>query len=105
MGNREQVTQLVDARDWTGVERLLGSLSNMELRRMERVMREEVLTRLDNGLFWETLLHIIIYKRAAFLSGVVAVEHLARDGTLDFGNEWVKRLYEYLRETNEETCG
>ncbi|MBQ6966113.1 MAG: hypothetical protein IJP82_10595 [Bacteroidaceae bacterium] len=103
MGNREQVTQLVDARDWTGVERLLGSLSNMELRRMERVMREEVLTRLDNGLFWETLLHIIIYKRAAFLSGVVAVEHLARDGTLDFGNEWVKRLYEYLRETNEES--
>jgi len=93
----------VDARDWTGVERLLGSLSNMELRRMERVMREEVLTRLDNGLFWETLLHIIIYKRAAFLSGVVAVEHLARDGTLDFGNEWVKRLYEYLRETNEES--
>ena len=66
---------------------MLKSLSNMEFRRMERVMREEVLTDLENDLFWETLLHLIIFKRAAFISGVTVVRHLAEDGTLDFDVE------------------
>ena len=101
MGNR--ATELVMARDWEGLVRMLESLSNMEFRRMERVMREEVLPRLGNGLFWETLLHIIIYRRAAFLAGMTAVEHLAEDGTLNFGDENVRKLYEHLKETSPET--
>ena len=99
MGNKEKALMFVGTRDWEGLERMLGSLSNMEFRRMERVMREEVLTTLENGLFWETLLHIIIYKRAAFLSGVTAVGHLATDGSLDFGTEAVKELHEHLKAT------
>ena len=81
----------IDARDWMGMERVLRSLSNMEFRRMERVMREEVLVTLANDVFWETLLHIIIFKRAAFLSGIVAVEHLAKDGTLNWTCEQIGR--------------
>ncbi len=100
---KERVVRLVEARDWEGLAQLMGSLSNMEFRRMERVVREEVLTRLTNGLFWETLLHIIIYKRAAFLSGIVAVEHLAKDGTLDFGDEHARQLYEHLRTTSPDS--
>lgn len=68
---------------------------------MEWVMREEVLTKLENELFWETLLHIIIFKRAAFLSGVVAAKHLVEDGTLDFETEGVRLLYTHLKETDE----
>ena len=96
---RERVFLLVQAHDWEGLTEWLNSLSNMEFRRMERVMREEVLPRLENELFWETLLHIIIYKRAAFLSGVTAVGHLATDGTLDFGTEAVGQLHEHLKAT------
>ena len=95
------MVRCIDARDWMGMERVLRSLSNMEFRRMERVMREEVLVALANDVFWETLLHIIIFKRAAFLSGVVAVEHLAKDGTLNWACEHVERLYEHLKETDE----
>ena len=100
-GRPDSALRLVVLRDWDGLERMLHSLSNMELRRMERVMREEVLPTLDNALFWEALLHLIIYKRSAFIAGVVAVEHLAKDGTLDFRTESVNRLYEHLRETDE----
>lgn len=100
---RERVVRLVEMRDWEGLAQLMDSLSNMEFRRLERVVREEVLTRLTNGLFWETLLHIIIYKRAAFLSGIIAVEHLAKDGTLDFRNEHARRLYEHLRTTSPDS--
>ena len=103
MGNKEKALMFISTRDWVGLERMLGGLSNMEFRRMERVMREEVLTELENDLFWETLLHLIIYKRAAFLSGVTAVEHLADDGTLDFGVGAVRQLHEHLKATHGES--
>lgn len=94
---------MINARDWNGLERMLKSLSNMEFRRMERVMREEVLTDLENDLFWETFLHIIIFKRAAFISGATAVKHLAEEGTLNFNTESVEKLYGHLKETNTES--
>ena len=103
MTNKDRVTQLISTRDWEGLTQMLGNLSNMELRRMERVMREEVLTGLENDLFWETLLHLIIFKRAAFISGVTAVTHLAKDGTLDFEVKSVGRLCEHLKATNQES--
>ena len=103
MTNKERVRQLIGIRDWESLTQMLESLSNMELRRMERVMREDVLGGLENDLFWETLLYLIIFKRAAFISGVTAVTHLAKDETLDFDLESVRRLYEYLKETNEES--
>ena len=103
MTNKDRVIQLIGTRDWEGLSQMLGSLSNMELRRMERVMREEVLKELENDLFWETLLHIIIFRRAAFISGVTAVTHLVKDGTLNFEVEGVKQLYEQLKLTNAES--
>lgn len=103
MTNKDRVTQLISTRDWEGLTQMLGSLSNMELRRMERVMREEVLTGLENDLFWETLLHLIIFKRAAFISGVTALTHLVKDGTLDFEVKSVDRLCEHLKATNQES--
>ena len=103
MTHKERLEQLIGTRDWEGLTQMLGNLSNMELRRMERVMREEVLTGLENDLFWETLLHLIIFKRAAFISGVTAVTHLAKDGTLDFEVKSVDRLCEHLKATNQES--
>ena len=103
MTNKERAEQLIGMCDWNGLTQMLGSLSNMELRRMERAMREEVLVGLRNDLFWETLLHIIIFKRAAFISGVTAVTHLVKDGTLDFEVESVGRLYEHLKATHVES--
>lgn len=103
MTHKERLEQLIGTRDWEGLTQMLGNLSNMELRRMERVMREEVLTGLENDLFWETLLHLIIFKRAAFISGVTALTHLVKDGTLDFEVESVGRLCEHLKATNQES--
>ena len=103
MTHKERLEQLIGTRDWEGLTQMLGNLSNMELRRMERVMREDVLTGLENDLFWETLLHLIIFKRAAFISGVTALTHLAKDGTLDFEVESVDRLCEHLKATNQES--
>lgn len=103
MIHKERFEQLIGMRDWEELAQMLGSLSNMELRRMERVVREEVLTGLENGLFWEVLFHLVVFKRPAFISGVTAVAHLAKEDTLNFEVEGVERLYEHLKETNAES--
>ncbi len=102
MSSKEQALLFIGARDWEGLERMLSNMSNMEFRRMERTMREEVLPELDNEAFWETLLHIIIFKRQAFISGAAAVQHLAKNNTLNFETPHVKRLYNHLKETHAE---
>ena len=103
MANKERVTQLISTCDWDGLTQMLKNLSNMELRRMERMMREEVLPTLENDLFWETLLCAIQFKRSAFISGVTAVRHLVKDGTLNFSTQGVAQLYEHLKATNAES--
>ena len=103
MTHKEIMLQFIKAHDWEGMNKMLDGMSNMEFRRMERVMREEVLTELDNDAFWEALLHIIIYKRAAFISGVVAAEHLAEDGTLTFSTPKTAELYAHLKDTHPQS--
>lgn len=94
---------LISTHDWDGLAHTLQSLSNMDLRRMERVMREEVLTQLPNDLFWETLLHIIKYKRAAFITSVVAADHLIKDNTIDFCTDHVQNLREHLEASHPDS--
>lgn len=103
MNNKEKAFFHINTRDWEGLERMLNNMSNMEFRRMERVMREEVLTKLENEAFWETLLHIIKYKRQAFISAASAVKHLAENNTLNFSTPHVKHLHNHLKETSEES--
>lgn len=100
-GLKEKVAPLVRQRNWDGLTQTLQGLSNTEQRRMERVVREEVMTELDNELFWEALLHFITFRRAAFITCGVAVEHLAKDGALNYGAEAAARLYEHLKATDE----
>lgn len=94
---------LICTHDWDGLAHTLQSLSNMDLRHMERVMREEVLTQLPNDLFWEALVHIIKYKRAAFITSVVAAEHLVKDNTIDFSTENTQKLCEHLETSHPDS--
>lgn len=103
MKNGENIRTLITSRNWEGMNRMLRSLSNMEFRQMEQTVRMSVLPRLDNELFWEALLHLIIFKRAAFIAGASSCEGLVKKGALDFGNKHVEALYEHLRATHPES--
>lgn len=98
-----RITQYINSRDFKGMNRMLATLSNMEFRRVETNVRSSILPSLDNDLFWEALLHLIIFKRAAFITGAAAIEHLAKNDSLNFANEHVKGIYEHLKETNPES--
>lgn len=96
-GHKEQAELQISKCDWDGLNRMLHALSNSELRRMEHTMRVEILPQLNNDSFWETLLHLIQFKRQAFIAGVTAAEHLANDDTLDFTCQHVKMLTTFLK--------
>lgn len=97
------MTQMVQARNWDGVLATLSKLNNSQFRLMEKSIREQVLPQLDNDLFWEALSHLIIYRRQAFLSGIVAAAHLAKGGTLNFCNQHVEALVTHLSQTAPES--
>lgn len=75
----------------------------MEFRRAEHAVRTEILTKLDNDLFWEALLHLIYLKRQAFIAGVTSCGHLIKNSTLNFSNEYVEALYSHLKNTHPES--
>ena len=100
---KDIIMQFINNQDWEGMKRMLSSLSNMEFRRIEQTVRQNVLPYLENDLYWEALLHLIIFKRQAFISGIFACEHLIRTGTLNVNNESVSALYKHLKENNPDS--
>lgn len=103
MTRKEQALAYITQKDWTGMHQMLRRMSSMEFRKMEGMLRNEILTELSNEIFWETLLYLILYKRQAFISGVIAIEHLVKDGTLSFDNTHTEQLCRHLSETNRES--
>ncbi|MCQ2258655.1 MAG: hypothetical protein MJZ41_11805 [Bacteroidaceae bacterium] len=103
MTRKEQALRHIDNKDWESMHLMLQHLSSSELKKMELVLRNDVLTNLCNDIFWETLLHLIIFRRQAFISCVIAADHLVKDGTLTFDNEHTEAIYQHLSETNKES--
>lgn len=99
----DKTRELIEMRDWESLSRHFDTMTNMEFRRTEVLVRERVLPELGNDSFWETLLHIIIYKRSAFLSCAAGVGRIARSGVLSFASEYTLALSEYLAKTNPDS--
>ncbi len=105
MLTREVIKEVVNECDKERLYAILGRLSNMEFKRSERMLREEVLSDLSNDKFWEVLYYLVTYRRQAFLSSVMAVGRLAKIGELSFDCEYAKRLYQYLADASPEAIG
>lgn len=78
------IERLAREKNWDGLYQLFQRMSNTEFRRTESVIREMVMPRLENDLFWETYHHLLIYRHQAFLPAVTAVKRLAHNGQLSF---------------------
>ena len=78
------VESYIKNRDWDALSHHLASVSNAEFRRLQTVMREKVMPHLANEMFWETYLHLLMFRRQAFLPCVLAAKGLAKSGSLDF---------------------
>ncbi len=95
---KDNILLLVEKHDWTALKRLFNRMTNMEFRRTESIMRNDILPNLSNEDFWEALFHLVTYRHQAFLTGILAIEHLVADETLSFDNLWVESLAAFLKE-------
>ncbi len=97
MTTTETLTRIVTAADWDALYERFNHMSNSEFRRAQTVLRQGVLTQLSNGAFWDAYMHLLRYRRQAFLSAILAVEGLARSGRIDFGCSEAAAVAGWLR--------
>ena len=97
MSTNEAIRTAIEAHDHEKLHSILRRLTNMEFKRTEQSVRESILPALPNDLFWESLLALVKFRRQAFISGIMAVEKLAKKGTLDFECMEAQAFSEHLR--------
>lgn len=90
MGGR--LLRALSTGNWAEAETVLGSLSHSEMRRMEKVVREDLLPQLRGDVFWDAWAWLVAYRAQAFLPGIVAISQAASDGTLDLQGEALRRV-------------
>lgn len=96
MASISMVSALIMNGDWEGLNSLLNRLTNSEFRKAEAMIRTQVLPSLTNNQFWDAYLHLIIYKRQAFLSGILAIGRLARHDELSLDYDSAHQTAQWL---------
>ena len=99
MSTRDVIKTVVAERNWDTLRSILANMTNMEFKRAETLMREDVLPELPNDLMWETLYNLILYRRQAFITCIMATQKLARDGALSFDAPFAKTLSDHLHQS------
>ena len=89
--------------DWDGLYQQFQSASNAEFRRMETMVRERVMPQLTNEEFWEAYLHLLQYRRQAFLPCILAVAGLAKAGTLDLNCKEAQEMVRWLHANSPQS--
>lgn len=96
MTNIEKIASISESGNWQQLPECLARMTNSEFRRLQQTVREKILPGLDNQRFWEAYKHFVAYRPQAFLPGIVAIKHLADNGTLDFDNCHVEQIAKRL---------
>lgn len=90
--------------DWEELTRLFQSASNADFRKMETLVRERVMPQLSNAEFWEAYLHLLMYRRQAFLPCILGAAGLAKAGTLDVNCKEAKEVAAWVQEHSPESA-
>lgn len=77
-------------------------MSNSEFRRVQPVVRNEILPRLTNEDFWEAFSHFLAFRPQAFLSCIHCISGLAENGTLNLNNPHVVAIGNQLDERQRQ---
>ncbi len=75
------IAQFFTAQDWHGLTAHLSRLSNADFRKAEKHIRESILPSVPSNVFWQALLNLIIFKKAAFITGMLALKSQLKTDT------------------------
>lgn len=93
----DNISSYITASDWDGLYERFDRMSNAEFRRSEQLVRTSILPTLDNDAFWDAYHHLLIYRRQAFLSSILAIRHLAMTGALSFQTASAQAVARWLQ--------
>ena len=99
---KEQIEIVVSRKDWVRLEQTLRRMSNAEFRRVQPVVRNEILPHLTNEDFWEAFSHFLAFRPQAFLSCIHCISGLAENGTLNLNNPHVTAIGNQLDERQRQ---
>lgn len=97
------ILAIIRSKDWNELTRLFQSASNAEFRKMETMVRERVMPQLTNEEFWVAYLHLLQYRRQAFLPCILAIVGLAKAGTLDLSCKEAQEVSRWLHANSPES--
>lgn len=103
MQHTDNLQQLIINANWTGLNERFNQMTNAEFRRTEQIIRENVLPTLSNAAYWNTYLHLILYRRQAFLSSILAIRHLARTDELSFSTAEAQAFISWIHANSPES--
>ncbi len=78
MINKFHILPFFYDQDWNGLIRYLSQLSNMDFRRAEKIVRESILPSLEPSVYWIAMRELVLFRKAAFVTGVEAIASLAQ---------------------------
>ena len=100
----ENILTLISTKDWDGLYQQFQSASNADFRRMETLVRERVMPQLSNTEFWEAYLHLLMYRRQAFLPCILGVAGLAKADALDVDCKEAKEVASWIQGHTPESA-
>lgn len=89
--------------DWDSLRSALTKMSNSEFRKTEGQVRSHILPLLDNDAFWAAYAQLVMFRRQSFISGILAIGHLARSGKLSLDNDDARGVASWLAENSPES--
>jgi hypothetical protein len=99
---KEKIETIVIRKDWPKLSFVLKNLSNSEFRRVQPIVRNEILPRLTNEDFWEAFSHFLDFRPQAFLSCVHCIGALTENGTLNLNNQHIITIGKQLDEIQRQ---
>ncbi len=103
MTNRITIRTLIESKDWAGLGNLFARQSNADFRRTESLVRDSVMPYLSNDDFWDTYMHLMMFRRQSFLACICSIGELAKTGRLDFSSQKAVELAQWMRLTSPES--
>lgn len=103
MINKYHILPFFYSKDWKGLIRHLSQLSNMDFRRAEKMVREEILPGLAPADYWTAMLHLVMFNKSAFITGITALERVSCHEDFSFASEEAKAFAKNVKESIPET--
>ena len=82
--------------DWKTLENMLRLMPKSDFRKLQAIMREDILPQLDCAEFWSAYLALVRFRHQAFLSCIFSAGNMIRNGSFSFTCSQAREAGDYF---------